>query len=98
MSKTYCSCVGMKGEATRRGGTNGCRASVQAWDGSIIIKNYYDQDNKLRVIVGTSSDSSRSYINKSEFRGTFEEFDQLLQLAVDIKLGKVSVVRHRIKK
>lgn len=97
MAKTYCTCQGFTGEATRRGGNNGCRASVQSYDGSIIVKNYYDDKDVLKVVVGTSEGSHSSEINDTEFRGTFEEFNNLLRLAADIKEGKVSVVRHRQK-
>lgn len=57
MSKTYCTCIGMTGEATRRGGNNGCRASVQSYDGSVIIKNWYEGD-KLKIRIGTNDISS----------------------------------------
>lgn len=97
MAKTYCTCVGMAGEATRRGGKDGCRASVQSYDGSIIVKNYYDENDNLKVIVGTSGGSKSSEITRTEFKGTFEEFNNLLELAHDIKIGKVSITRHREK-
>lgn len=94
MAKTYCTCVGMRGEATRRGGNDGVRVSAQSWDGSIIVSNRYDGD-QLMVRVGTNEGSS-CYIDwkSPDFRGTFEEFKELLQLSKDIKEGKVSVVRH----
>ena len=48
MAKTYCTCIGMRGERTARGGYDGCRASVQSYDGSIIVSNYIDrEDNSL---------------------------------------------------
>ena len=95
MAKTYCTCVGMRGEATRRGGNDGVRVSAQSWDGSIIVSNRYEGD-QLMVRVGTNEGSS-CYTDWSspDFRGTFEEFKALLQLSQDIKEGKVSVVRHR---
>lgn len=97
MAKTYCSCVGMRGEATRRGGKDGVRVSAQSYDGSIIVYNYYDGDT-LKVRVGTNEGSSCCTDYKSnDFSGTFQEFKDLLKLAADIKSGKVSVVRHREK-
>ena len=99
MAKTYCTCIGMRGERTARGGNDGCRASVQASDGSIITRNWYDDDGTLRVRVGTNDGSSTcSDWNSNDFMGTFQEFKDLLKLHQDIKSGKVSVVRHRIKK
>lgn len=95
MSKTYCMCQGMRGEATRRGGNDGVHVSAQSYDGSVIVKNYYDEDT-LKVRVGTNDGSSCYTDYRSDnFCGTFEEFKALLKLAADIKAGRVSVVRHR---
>ena len=99
MAKTYCTCIGMRGERTARGGRDGCRASVQAYDGSIITRNWYDDDGTLKVRVGTNDGSSCcTDWNSEDFNGTFQEFKDLLKLAADIKNGKVSVVRHRDSK
>ena len=95
MAKTYCTCVGMRGEATRRGGNDGVRVSAQSWDGSIIVSNRYDGD-QLMVRVGTNEGSSCYTDWKSnDFEGTLDEFKELLKLHQDIKEGRVSVVRHR---
>ncbi len=99
MAKTYCTCIGMRGERTARGGNDGCRASVQAWDGSIITRNWYNDDGTLMVRVGTNDGSSCcSDWNSQDFNGTFEDFKALLKLNADIKAGRVSIVRHRVKK
>lgn len=96
MAKTYCTCIGMRGERTARGGNSGCRASVQSWDGSIIISNHYNEDNELRVRVGTNEGSScYTDWNSNNFEGSLDEFKELLKLHQDIKSGRVSVVRHR---
>jgi len=98
MAKTYCTCIGMRGERTARGSLDGCRASVQSYDGSIIIRNWYDDDGQLKVRVGTNDGSSCcSDWNSEDFQGTFAEFKELLKLYKDIKNKKVSVVRHREK-
>ena len=98
MAKTYCTCIGMRGERTARGGSNGCRASVQSWDGSVIIENWYDNDDQLKVRVGTNDGSSCcSDWNSEDFTGTLQELKDLLKLAKDIKTGKVSITRHREK-
>ena len=98
MALTYTTCCGMRSERTARGGNDGCRASVQAYDGSIITRNWYD-DDQLKVRVGTNDGSSTcSDWNSNDFTGTFKEFKDLLKLAADIKSGKVSVVRHRDSK
>lgn len=99
MALTYTTCIGMRGERTARGGRDGCRASVQSYDGSIITRNWYDDDGTLRVRVGTNDGSSCcTDWNSEDFNGTFQEFKDLLKLAADIKSGKVSVVRHRDSK
>ena len=97
MAKTYCTCIGMRGERTARGGYDGCRASVQSYSGSICISNYVDrEDETVHVRVGTNDGSSPySDWNSNDFVGTFQEFKDLLKLAADIKSGKVSVIRHR---
>lgn len=99
MAKTYCTCIGMRGERTARGGYDGCRASVQSYDGSVIIRNWYEEDGTLKVRVGTNDYSSCcSDWGSHDFVGTFKEFKELLELANDIRNGKVSIVRHRTKK
>ena len=96
MAKTYCTCIGMRGERTARGGRDGVRTSAQSYDGSIIVHNWYDDEDKLHVRVGTNDGSSCcSDWNSEDFVGSFEEFKALLKLNRDIKEGKVSVVRHR---
>ena len=99
VSKTYCTCIGSRGERTARGGKDGCRASVQSYEGSICVSNWFDSDDQLKVRVGTNDGSScYSDWNSEDFNGTFQEFKDLLKLAADIKRGKVSVVRHRDSK
>ena len=96
MSATYTTCCGMRSERTARGGKDGCRASIQSYEGSICISNRIDDDGTLRVRVGTNDGSSAcSDWTSNDFTGTFKEFKDLLKLAADIKSGKVSVVRHR---
>ena len=99
MSATYTTCCGMRSERTARGGRDGCRASIQSYEGSICISNRIDDDGTLRVRVGTNDGSScYSDWNSADFNGTFQEFKDLLKLHQDIKSGKVSVVRHRDSK
>ena len=103
MAITYTTCCGMRSERTARGGRDGCRASVQSYEGSICISNRIVEDENgkevLKVRVGTNDGSScYSDWNSEDFNGTFQEFKDLLKLAADIKSGKVSVVRHRDSK
>ena len=99
MALTYTTCCGMRNERTARGGRDGCRASVQSYEGSICVSNWFDSDDQLKVRIGTNDGSSTcSDLNSNDFTGTFQEFKDLLKLAADIKSGKVSVVRHRDSK
>lgn len=94
MAKTYATCIGMRGERTARGGRDGCRASVQAYDGSVIVENWYDEDTlKVRVCL----DEGSSCYGDTVFTGTFEEFKEAMELLKDIKEKKVSITRHREK-
>ena len=99
MALTYTTCCGSRSERTARGGRDGCRASVQSYEGSICVSNWFDSDDQLKVRVGTNDGSSTcSDWNSNDFTGTFQEFKDLLKLAADIKSGRVSVVRHRDSK
>lgn len=95
MSKTYATLTGGRSTLTQRGHSDGVRVSAQSFDGSVVVSNWYDED-QLKVRVGTN-DGSSCYTdwNSNDFIGTFEDFKKLLQLHHDIKDGKVSVVRHR---
>lgn len=94
MAKTYATCIGMRGERTARGGRDGCRASVQAYDGSVIVENWYDEDTlKVRVCL----DDGSSCYGDTVFTGTFEELKESMKLLKDIKEKKVSITRHREK-
>ena len=96
MAKTYCTCIGSRNERTACGGNDGCRVSVQSYEGSICVSNWFDSDDQLKVRIGTNDGSSaHSDWNSNDFTGTFQELKDLLKLAADIKKGKVSVVRHR---
>lgn len=95
MAKTYTTCIGMRGGATRRGGRDGCRASVQSYDGSIIVENWYDEDGELWVRV--CLDDGSSCYGTTVWQGKFDGFKEAMQLLKDVKEGKASVTRHREK-
>lgn len=99
MSRTYATLTGGRSTLTQRGHRDGVRVSCQSYDGSVIVSNRYDCDDKLELRIGTN-EGSGTYTDWSsnDFVGTFEEFKELLKLHQDIKSGRVSVVRHRIKK
>ena len=94
MAKTYTTCIGMRGGATRRGGHDGCRASVQSYDGSVIVENWYDGET-LKVRVALDDDSS--CYGDTVFTGTFEDLKKLFAEAKAIKEKKATVTYHREK-
>lgn len=97
MSATYCTCQGMRGQRTARGGRNGVDASVQSYQGSVITRLYLD-DNDQPIVTISTSDRSTSCWGDQRFSGTIKQLESVFQLMKDIEAGKVSVVRHRIKK
>lgn len=99
MAKTYATLTGSRSTLTQRGGNDGVKVSAQSYDGSVIVENWYNNDNQLMVRIDTNDGSSCcGDWNSTEFRGTFKDLKDLLALAADIKNGKVSVVRHRDSK
>lgn len=104
MATFYGTLSGARQAKTCTGTRNtGIKAAAQSYDGSIISSLDYRTNDKgeeeLYVRVGTNDNSSScTSWSAPEFSGTFEEFKNLLKLADDIKSGRVSVVRHRMKK
>lgn len=78
MSKLYGSLQGNRGEVTKCGSKNsGMRASVQSWDGSLIV--YMDlDDNDKPIITLKTSEGSSGYGNETIFRGSLEELKERL--------------------
>ena len=86
MALTYTTCCGSRSERTACGGKDGCRASVQSYEGSICISNRIDENGTLIVRVGTNDGSSCcTDWNSNDFTGTFQEFKNLLKFAADTK-------------
>ena len=97
MAKTYLTGWGCRVAVTRTGGNDGVHVAAQSFDGSIIVENWYNDKDELVVRVDTSKRSSCYGDSYHCFTGSIEEFNDLLQLARDIKERKVSIVRHRDK-
>lgn len=74
MSKFYGQVEGMaKTVASRRGSDRSdIKASVQSWDGSIIMRMYYDKDDELCIDIEHASGSSFS--GYTVFNDTVEKF------------------------
>lgn len=99
MSTFYGMIQGNRGAATRGGShASGFRASAQSWNGSVIVDLDYNDKEQLMVRVGVSNGSSSCEDwDTPNFRGTFEEFKELLQLHKDLKSGKVSIISSEVK-
>lgn len=103
MSTFYGIVEGNRSCATRGGSKNsGFRASAQSYDGSVIVRLHYKDDEvkpeNLRVHIGTNDGSSCSTDwNSQDWSGSFEEFKEALNLLHAIKTGKASVTYHRAK-
>lgn len=98
MSKFYGTVIGQANTCGTRRGSTDIRTAAQSYDGSIITKLYYDDNEVLKVRIGYSENSDTYTCWKSpDFVGTFEDFKKLLQLAKDIKDGNAKVIHHRKK-
>jgi len=96
MSKFYGMVVGNRGAATRGGSANsGFKATAQSWDGSVITRLDYDNDNNLIVTI-EMEEGSRTY-GDVMFRGTYEELKEVFETAKLIKEKRASVTVHREK-
>ena len=72
MSRFYGQVEGLgKTTASRRGGDH-IKASVQSWNGSVITRMHYDDDEKLILEISVCKDDS-SFHGQSVFYGTIEE-------------------------
>ncbi len=82
MAKFYGTVKGMaKTEGTRRGGRE-IKVSAQSWDGSVITRlNYDDQDN---LIVQIEIDDDSSSNGDCYFNGTLDELKELLRNSDEI--------------
>ena len=78
MSAFYGMVQGNRGAATRGGSRNsGFRSTAQSWDGSIITRLSYNQDDELMVSIEVA-EGSAPYGNNI-FYGTFQEYIEKLQ-------------------
>jgi hypothetical protein len=77
MSKFYGTVSGgAKTEATRRG-FDSIRVSAQSWDGSLITRMRYGQEDQLLVQLDRYNGSSSCY-GKTIFTGTLDELEARL--------------------
>lgn len=73
MSTFYGMVQGNRGAATRGGSRDsGFRATAQSWDGSVITRLSYNQDDELMVSIEVADGSACS--GSTIFFGTFQEY------------------------
>ena len=72
MSKFYGTVVGASQTSASRRGNHDIRVSAQSWDGSVITRLWYNDNEVLNVDVEIASGSS--VYGQIIFSGTFEEF------------------------
>ena len=96
MSAFYGEVAGNRGEATRGGSkSSGFKASCQSYDGSVITRMWYDQEDNLKISLEVD-EGSKSY-GDEVFRGTYAELVEMAGIWKELKSGKASITRHREK-
>ena len=97
MSKFYGMVVGNRGAATRGGSDNsGFKATAQSYDGSVITRLSYNDDNQLMVCIEMEDGRSSTY-GDVVFHGTYDELKALFAEAKAIREKRASVTYHRAK-
>ena len=81
MAKFYGTVQGNRGMVTRIG-TQDIKASAQSWDGSVIMRLWYNANNELMVNLSVNEGSSNSGYTK--FHNTFDKFNQLMNLVMSL--------------
>jgi hypothetical protein len=77
MSAFYGMVRGNRGAATRGGSkSSGYKATCQSYDGSVIVRMDYDDDNKLKVRLEVANGSSTC--GDVVFSGTLDELKKKL--------------------
>ena len=76
MSKFYGTVKGSASSRATRTGSKDISVSAQSYDGSVIVRLYYNNDNELSVDIETTA-LSLPY-GRQIFSGTFDEFNRKL--------------------
>lgn len=72
--------------ATRRG-SKYITTSTQSYNGSIITRMYYNEQDKLMIEIETTETSNSCY-GENRYRGTFNQFEELLSYAKKVGVEK----------
>jgi len=96
MADFYGLVIGNRGEATRSGSRNsGFKSTCQSYDGSVITRMWYDNENQLKISLEVDN-GSKPY-GDEVFRGTYAELVEMAGIWKELKSGKASITRHRTK-
>ena len=76
MSKFYGQVFGASSTSASRRGHKEIQVSAQSYDGSVITRMFYDQDDRLIVNIQMSDGSSSC--GDTVFRGTFDDLKKKL--------------------
>lgn len=72
--------------ATRRG-SKYIITSTQSYNGSIITRMYYNEQDKLMIEIETTETSNSCY-GENRYRGTFNQLEELLSYAKKVGVEK----------
>ena len=72
--------------ATRRG-SKYITTSTQSYNGSIITRMYYNEQDKLMIEIETTETSNSCY-GENRYRGTFNQLKELLSYAKKVGVEK----------
>lgn len=71
---------------TRRGHRY-IKTSTQSYNGSVITRMYYNDQQQLMVEIDTSQESNICF-GENRYRGTFNQFEELLSYAKKVGVEK----------
>lgn len=72
--------------ATKRG-SKYIKTSTQSYNGSVITRMYYNEEDKLMVEIETTETSNSCY-GENRYRGTFNQLEELLSYAKKVGVEK----------
>ena len=74
MAAFYGTVEGNRGVGTRIGSKDsGMKVSAQSYDGSVVVRMWYNQDNELMVSIETADKSTNYWTDKTIYRGKFND-------------------------
>ncbi len=86
MSKFYSTVDSLNGRGllTKTGGSNGIKASVQSWEGSVITR-LFEKDGELSVSVGFCDGSgTQEDFSYPHFEGTYKDLKRAIEIGSKI--------------